>query len=105
MKTGNERAAFRNKFLVMDLYNRPFSFLMPNGAEKHRTFCGAFVSILIILVILSYASYKFQDMVSYGDYKLFSSLQENFFTERDALKSSDGFILAAGVIDLATLAH
>ena len=78
---------------------------MPNGAEKHRTFCGAFVSILIILVILSYASYKFQDMVSYGDYKLFSSLQENFFTERDALKSSDGFILAAGVIDIATLAH
>ena len=86
----------------MDLYNRPFSFLLPNGAERHRTFCGAFISILIILVILSYASYKFLDMYNYGDYKLYSSLQENFFTEEDALKSSDGFYLAAGVIDLNT---
>ena len=75
----------------MDIYNKPFAFLMPNGDYKHRTCCGAFASFLIILVILSYASYKFLDMINYGDYKLYSSLQENFFSEEDPLKSSDGF--------------
>ena len=89
----------------MDLYNKPFYFLLPSGDPKHRTVCGAFVSILIIIVILSYASYKFLDMYNYGDYKLYTSLEENYFTELDALKSSDGFSLAAGVVDLNTLAN
>ena len=44
-------------------------------------------------------------MINYGDYKLYSSLQENYFSEIDALTSSDGFIVAAGVVDLETDAN
>ena len=105
MQTKKQRMSCSNKMLVMDLYKRPFNFLLPDNADKHRTCCGAVFSILIILVILTYASYKLQDMLSFGDYKLQFSEQENYFRDIDALKSSDGFEVAAGIIDFATRAE
>ena len=85
MQKKKQRTSLSNKMLSMDLYRRPFYFLLPDNSEKHRTCCGAVFSIFIILVILSYASYKFVDMLSFGDYKLYFSEQENFFKDIDAL--------------------
>ena len=85
MQTKKEKASCSNKMLVMDIYRRPFYFLLPDGADQHRTCCGAVFSLLIVLVILSYASYKFLDMLSFGDYKLYFSEQENYFKDTDAL--------------------
>ena len=59
---------FERGVLMLDSYKRPFSLLMPENTDRYRTFVGAFFTIVTLLVVLSYASYKFNDLLNQSDY-------------------------------------
>ena len=41
-----------------------------------------------------------QDLVSYNNYKITNSYKENYYSEDKAFTRSDGFHVAAGIIDI-----
>ena len=56
---------------------------MPDGESEYKSFLGSILSIMTLLTLLSYASYKFTALISYSDYKVQVSDQENFYTDED----------------------
>ena len=54
--------------LAIDLYHKPFRFLMPDHRESYRTFLGALLSVFTVMIILGYGTYKLSNMVSYDGY-------------------------------------
>ena len=49
--------------LSFDLYKRPFAFLMPDHTERYRTFVGAMLSILTLIIVVAYGAYKITDLL------------------------------------------
>ena len=67
-------ASIMSGTLRLDIYRRPFHFLMPDHEPEYRTLTGFFFSLLTILLLLSYAAYKFLDLVQLNDYRLQESV-------------------------------
>ena len=74
--------------------------MMPNQNDYYRSYLGTFMSLLTIIIIISYASFKFRDLLQFSDYQLLEIIQENYFTDQDTFSTDDGFHVAAGIIDL-----
>ena len=55
---------------TLDLYHKPFDFLMPGGSDRHRTYFGAFVSIITLTIMIGYAYYKLRDLLEYNQYAI-----------------------------------
>ena len=93
-------AQIKQKFLLLDLYKKPFYLLFPDNSDHHRTFIGMCFSLLNIFIVVIYAIYKFQDLITYNDYRLTKQTMENFYEETDAFTAKDGLGLAFGILDL-----
>ena len=83
--------------LFLDIYKEPFRLLLPDGNDAYKSFLGAVLSIITLLTLLTYASYKFQTLISYTDYKVQVADKENFYTDNDFFSYDDGYIFAAGL--------
>ena len=93
------------KAISLDLYKKPFSLLSPNGKEAYGTFIGSLFSIVTLVIILSYASYKFLNLINYTDYQILVSDQENFYSDSDFFGQEDGFMFAAGITNYDGLSY
>ena len=51
--------SMQKKALFIDLYRRPFLFMMPDKVPSYRTLLGSMLSIFTLVLILSYATFKF----------------------------------------------
>ena len=52
----------------MDIYKRPFYFLMPDHSEYYKNYFGTFLGILSILMIAGYGTFKFRDLIDSNDF-------------------------------------
>ena len=59
---------FKDTFLELDIYRRPFQLLLPDQRNYHRTFIGSILSVITLLIILSYATYQMGALLS--DYRI-----------------------------------
>lgn len=60
----------QQKFLFLDLYRRPFMFLLPDKMPMYRSLLGSVLSILTVVAIISYATYKLIQLEGLEDYKI-----------------------------------
>ena len=51
-----------NKCLGMDRFGTRFNFRMPDGRAKHKTFIGVVMSLLLIVILLTFIVYRLDDM-------------------------------------------
>ena len=102
LKENKGKKSFQKSFLMLDLYRRPFQFQLPPGNSLHyRTYIGSVFSLFNIILILSYASYKMQDLIKIENYLITNSFKENYYSWDQAFTRSDGFHVAAGIIDIS----
>ena len=85
--------------MILDRYRTPFRLLMPGNTDQYRTVLGTIFTILTLLLVMSYGSYKFQVLLDYQDYKLKEEIQQEFYEPMEPFTFDDGFAVAAGVID------
>ena len=71
---------------------------MPDESEYYSTCLGTCLSIFCFLILISYGSYKIQDLLKYSDYNLFEVKELHYYKDDDAFTTDDGFHIAAGVI-------
>ena len=72
-KSGRGRSscdALKQKMLVFDHQAKPVQFLMPDQEPKYRSFLGAIISLITILLVISYAFYKITDLIEFNSYDL-----------------------------------
>ena len=76
---------FKTKSLSLDLYRRPFYFLMPDHRETYNTWMGSVLSLLTIVIVFTYAAYQMIILVSLDQYNVETTFQENFFSANSTL--------------------
>ena len=84
--------------MVLDIFRKPFYFLMPDESEYYSSCLGTCLSILCFLILLSYGGYKIQDLMIYNDYNLFIVNELHYYKDSDPFTTGDGLHIAAGVI-------
>ena len=60
--------SFFESVLYVDLYRTPFLFLLADNKDKYRTYFGGCFSIITVILVLFYASFKFVNMTDLIDY-------------------------------------
>lgn len=82
----------------LDVYGRPFTFLVSNNQVKYKTFMGAMLSVLTVITLITYMSYKISAMTNATDYKVQMQHQESYYDDSDELtQSEDGFYVGAAI--------
>ena len=56
-----------DKALVIDMYGRPFYFMLPNLRQKYKSIIGSVCTIFVLAILLAYAIYKFQLLMDKGE--------------------------------------
>ena len=65
-KKRSPKSNIGNAYKVLDLFGESINFTI-NGSSTHKGFCGAFVSMIILIIVASYAFDHFLIMWRYGD--------------------------------------
>ena len=73
--------------------------MMPDKKEFYRSICGTILSLMVILVVLSYGSYKIKDLVEFKDYRLLETRVDNYFEDSANFTTNEGFHIAAGIVN------
>lgn len=60
-------AAFEDKALNIDRFGQTFSFKLPNGKSRYRTWSGVCISLLLFIIIIGYSTLKADKVWHYGD--------------------------------------
>ena len=47
-----------NSLLKFDWFRVPFKFIMPGNSDNYRSILGTFFTLVVFMIVMSYASYK-----------------------------------------------
>ena len=50
------------------MYRQPFRLLLPDGHDTYRTFLGSLMSVITLVTMLAYGSYKVSMLTQMEDY-------------------------------------
>ena len=90
---------FHQMILSLDLYYKPFSFLMPDHRDRYRSHFGAFLSIVTFFIVIVYASYKLNEMYVNTSFQVEEVEQEEVFASNATFTTADGFYVAAAITE------
>ena len=62
--------SFGQKSLSIDLYRTPFLFLLPDKEVRYRSFLGTALSLLTIVLMIGFLTYRISVLVLLQEYKL-----------------------------------
>ena len=89
------------KFINIDLFGRPFTLMLPNEHRYYKTLVGAVMTLVTVIVVVSYAVYKLQLLIDQVEVRVNLTTINNYFDEPDnsenGFGTKDGFSIAAGV--------
>ena len=60
----------KDKSLNLDIYKRPFNFLLPDHRETYNTWLGLVLSLFSIICVFSYAIYQMISLIQLDQYRL-----------------------------------
>ena len=86
--------------IKLDLFGRDMdSVYNIEGIKLFKSLFGTVLSIIFLAVLLNYTVYKFESMKEYNDTNLFTSNQENYYSEDSILKGAkESFQLAFALV-------
>ena len=88
---------FTQKALVLDIYGRPFQFMLPNSKQKYKSIVGSICTIFVMTMVLIYAVYKFENLVAKDESRVQISIENSYFNETEIFSSKRGFNMAFGL--------
>ena len=86
-----------NKILELDSHATPISFNYANGSNMYSTGLGAFLSIFVMLLTLTYLSSNMNVMITNKGSSTFISVKDSAFSYKETITSEDGFRIAFGL--------
>ena len=85
------------KTLNADLFSTHFMFKLPDRRENYRTTVGSAFTILMLVTLLIYGSFKLIILYELSDYSITIAVQEYFFDLTQPFTDKDGFAIAATI--------
>ena len=91
----------RNKcsrfFVKMDYFGQPFNFVLPDNSTKLRSVPGAICWLIMITIMLGFATYRLSNVITQSQYQKRQETFEYYFDGDDRLGKKDGFAVAAAI--------
>lgn len=100
-KRSKKLSGFSAKYLGLDIYRQPFRLLLPDGNGMYRTFLGSLLSIITLVLIITYGSFKASELFSKQDYQVQKRELLDFYEEKEAFGADDGFAVAAVIYSVS----
>ena len=75
------RGAWAQKFTKIDVFGQPFEFGLPDKTKLFKTVPGAICTLILMLILMAFAGFKFNSLVQLSQYRI---LSETFAFEYDA---------------------
>ena len=94
---GSACTSVLNQSLRLDMYRQNFQFLMPDHEATYRSCIGTVLSILTLILVFSYSTYKFIDLIELNDYKIQEEKREKYYEHNVPFTQEQGFQVAACV--------
>ena len=80
---------------MLDSYGRPFSFMLPNGQKRYKSLIGAILTVIAVILVGSYAIYKWQLLLSQEDSRVQDRVVED--ASIDPFGRDNGLNFAVGI--------
>mmetsp|Transcript_4251 Transcript_4251/g.5291 ORF Transcript_4251/g.5291 Transcript_4251/m.5291 type:complete len:118 (+) Transcript_4251:34-387(+) len=90
-------ASFYEKLLFLDIYPKPFYFLMPDSQPRYRSLLGSVLSVCTVLAIFSYAAFKLHRLMRLVDYQVNIVNEDHYYDSSFTFSQAEGFSVAAAV--------
>ncbi len=71
---------------------------MPDGHDTYRTFLGSILSVITLVIMLAYGSYKVSMLAQLEDYDVQLRTLENEFHAGDTFGTKQEFAVAAALV-------
>ena len=84
--------------LILDLFRRPFNFLLPDDQSKYRTFLGGILSIVTFVILLSYGGYNLALHYNRSEFTINQTRQSYYFDLDENFSNSDGLAIAGAIL-------
>ena len=91
-------AKYQSKVLMIDLFRRPFNFLLPDHQSEYRTFLGSMLSVITAIFLLVYGGFKIVEYSNHSEFTVNQTRQNYYFDLEDSFSHLDGLAIAAGII-------
>ena len=85
--------------LRVDVFGETFSFKLPDGNDAYRTWIGLFMTLLLYMVLLTYAGLKWDKVYNFGDSNVLEYYEPGFFDHEYIFDSDNDFHIAFGISD------
>ena len=80
----------------LDKFGQSFQFgFGPSGETKVKSLCGAMLSILVSIVMLVYAGYRFNFLLEKEGATIVQTIKEQHYTADDEFAAAQGFMFVA----------
>ena len=70
---------------------------MPDHESTYRSVFGTVLSILTLILVVTYSTYKFIDLIELNDYKIQEEKREKYYQYDMPLAQDQGFQVAAAI--------
>ena len=78
----------------VDIFGQGISLQFERDKEKHKTYLGSLLTVIVIIITATYAIKRMQIMLDYGDTVYLSSYETSIVSSNETLKYDEtNFIL------------
>ena len=88
---------FSSKIVHLDLFGQGFSMKLDKGIMTLKTVSGLLITIMLIIVLVFYATVKFKSLISQRNVDIIIAKTENFFNYDHVFDFEKGLNMAVGL--------
>ena len=78
---------FGSKLLSMDRFGESFTMKFEGGQKELKSVTGASLSVLLILILLCYASLKMDSLIRRSQVDIISAVNEDFYGDDEVVEA------------------
>ena len=90
-------SSFGEKIMSMDRFGESFTMKFEGGKKELKSITGATLSILLIIVLLSYTGLKVDNLLRRSQIDIISAVNEDFYENTEQIGAKQGFNFAVGL--------
>ena len=91
---GSSCSSLLQKAMVIDMYGRPFYFMLPNKQQKYKSIVGSLCTVFILSIVLIYAIYKLELLIAKEEARIQSNVEDFYYDSSFSVDRERGFNMA-----------
>ena len=71
-----DRSNYCQKLMILDVYGRPFDFLLPDGNKKFKSLPGTTFTAITVCLLIFYIGYRSEQLWNRTSYQIVNEVKD-----------------------------